>query len=214
LAYHYAIGHGVHPVISRDLAQSSWCITEAILKPLPALVKKSSIYKQEPVILHFVPLNVMNVSFFDLLLLPVSMNFPNIKRSLILFDVLTWTLFGRARPELSENSEDCNTQTLNLAKQDLLCFLTRLGLFPLNMMGGCALLLAFYTIQIWLEDMRQHRNTPQPEMHDLYTLIFIWRALAEVQLHRQSDRIVGTVRLLAPPQILNGSLASRLDLNP
>jgi hypothetical protein len=105
LDYHYAIGHDVRPVISRDLAQVYWCITEEILKLLPALVKKSSIFKQEPVILHFVLLNVMNVSFFDLLVLPVSMNFSNIKRSLILFDVLTWTLFGLARPEMSENSE-------------------------------------------------------------------------------------------------------------
>jgi hypothetical protein len=96
-------------------------------------VKKSSVYKQEPVILRVVPLNVMNVSFFDLQVLPVSMNFSNIKRSLILFDVLTWTLFGLVRPELSENSEECgSTQTLNLVKpSDLLCFLTRLGLFPL-----------------------------------------------------------------------------------
>jgi hypothetical protein len=74
--------------------------------------------------------------------------------------------------------------------------------------GGCTLLLAFYTVQIWLADMRQHRNMPQPERHDLYTLTFIWRALAEVQLLRQPDRIMGTVRLRAPPQILNGSLAS------
>jgi hypothetical protein len=82
------------------------------------------------------------------------------------------------------------------------------GTVPLNMMGGCALILAFYIVQIWLADMRQHRNMPQPERHDLYTLTFIWRALAEVQLLRQPDRIMGTVRLRAPPQILNGSLAS------
>jgi hypothetical protein len=123
-----------------------------------------------------------------------------IKRSLILFDVLTWTLFGLARPELSENSEECSTQTLNLVKHsDLLCFLTRLGLFPLNTMGGCALILAFYIVQIWLADMRQHRSMPQPERHDLYTLTFLWRALAEVQLLRQSDRDRGHRSIACAP---------------